>query len=161
MIQVVRECAAQLEADLAREYPGTDIRDWIRWVFRGEGTLTSRRMHNLILGLTDRSETKKALRDGDWCEEQYIHARIANELMYSRADFAAAYGGRMDPHPFKSPKQLAEDAEETAAAHKVRDLLRAQVHGEFVPPAQPGRTFEGETGNGAKHSIKNTVGGEL
>lgn len=118
-------------------------------------------MQNLILGLSDDSDTKTALREGDWTEKQYITARIANELMLSRADFATAYGGHMDPHLFKSPKQQAEEAEDMAAARDVRTLIRAQVHGEFVAPAQPGRTFDGEIEDGKRHSIKNAVGGEL
>lgn len=157
---VVREFADQLEGDLQVHANGTDLRDWFRWVFRGEGNLTSRRLYNIIFALPERSETMKALREGDWCEEQYILARIANELMFSRADFATAYGGRMEPKPFQSPRQLAEEAEEREAARKVRTLLRAQVHGEFVAPAQPGRVFEGEIQDGKSHSIKNTVGGE-
>jgi hypothetical protein len=157
---VVREFPTEVESDLQCHCNGTDIRDWIRWVFRGEGNLTSRRMWALMLHLPDKGAVKTALREGDWDEERYILARIANEMIFSRADFANVHGGKSDPAPLLSPKQAAEDEAEKQAARDVRSLIRAQIHGEFVAPAQPGREFVGEVQHN-KAITKNTVGGEV
>lgn len=129
-------------------------------MFLGEDNgVTSRRVHALLWHLPDESETKTAVREGDWTEAQYVQARIANELMLSRADFVVAHGGKSDPKLLLSPKQRAEEEAERQAARDVRTLLRAQIHGEFIPPAQPGRVFEADTGNG-RVEITRGNGGE-
>lgn len=93
--------------------------------------------------MPDEGRLKTALREGDWTEAQYIQARIANELMLSRADFIVAHGGKSDPKLLLSPAQRIADEEELQAARDVRTLLRAQIYGEFIPPPQPGRIFIG------------------
>lgn len=57
----------------------------------------------LIEPLPERSAYKTALRRGDWTDEQYIQARIGEELAYSRADNSDYMP---DTDIFRSPIQL-------------------------------------------------------
>ena len=65
--------------------------------------MSSRELLELIEFLPDTSAYKTALRRGDWSTEQYIQARIGEELAYSRADGA---GYTPDVDMFRSPMQL-------------------------------------------------------
>lgn len=88
----------EIETDLLRYYQ-VDVRDWYA------GTLDSRRLLLLIEGLPPESLFNTwAMRGGDWTEDQYVQARIVNELALSRAD-----GKGYMPTLLKSPLQIAND----------------------------------------------------
>lgn len=94
-----------------------------------------------IQHLPDRSATAKAKREGDWSDDQYVAARIANTLTYFRADHAAVNGEKMSVEPLESPRQQAERAERDRHRRDVGSMLRAQLRGEYTPPPRA-VTFE-------------------
>jgi hypothetical protein len=89
------------------------------------------------MGLPDDSETKKAMREGDWTEQQYLLARLINELAYFRADHAAVHANhKMRIDPIESPAQRSQRAQETKERHQIHSMLRAQLRGEYKPQAR-------------------------
>jgi hypothetical protein len=112
----------EIEADLLRFY-NQDIRDWYL------GSIDSRRLLTLLDGLPEESSFKKwAIRGGDWTEDQYVQARLVNEVALSRAD-----GKGYMPELLKSPMQIAAD--DTADEYRNRrhqDALR-ELRGEEQP----------------------------
>lgn len=67
--------------------------------------MSSNQFLNLVDGLPDASLFKTwAVRGGDWTENQYIQARLINEVALSRAD-----GKGYMPNILKSPAQIADD----------------------------------------------------
>lgn len=112
-----------------------------------------------MLHLPDDSELKTAIREGDWTADQYVQARIANELMLSRADYASAHGSTMKPTLLLSPAQQADEDEERQAESEIKELFRAQLYGEFIPPPQPGRVFAAET-DPERNAQRTTGGGD-
>lgn len=77
--------------------------------------MSSNELIDLVEHLPDRSAFKTALRGGDWCIDQYVAARAANEIALSRAD-----GRDYEPELIKSPAQ--EHAENE------RERLRREWH---------------------------------
>jgi hypothetical protein len=63
-------------------------------------------------------------------------ARIANEIMCYRADFASAHGGDMKPSLILSPKQIEAKRAERQQYLDLRQMMLAQMRGEFVPPTR-------------------------
>lgn len=100
-----------------------DIRDWFT------GVMDSRRFIALLDGLPDESAFKTwAIRGGDWSEDQYVQARLVNEMALSRAD-----GKGYMPSMLKSPMQLAEEnAADEYRAKRHHDTLR-ELRGEEQP----------------------------
>lgn len=93
-----RWASREIDADLLRFYH-LDIHDWFT------GDLSSRRLLNLLDGLPDESMFKTwVVRGGDWCEDQYVQARLVNETALARAD-----GKGYMPNLLKSPFELADD----------------------------------------------------
>lgn len=89
------------------------------------------------MGLPDESATKKAMREGDWTEQQYMTARLINELAYFRADHAAVHANhKMRIDPIESPAQRAERRKEAEERRQMHSMLRAQLRGEYRPPAR-------------------------
>lgn len=87
------------------------------------------------MGLPEDSETKKAMREGDWSEQQYMTARLINELAYFRADHAAVHANhKMRVEPIESPAQRAERRKEDQQRRQIHSMLRAQLRGEYTPP---------------------------
>lgn len=105
----------ELDADFARFYH-RDIRDWY------VGDMSSRQFLNLIDGLPEHSLFKTwAVRGGDWTENQYLQARLINEVALSRAD-----GKGYAPHLVKSPMEYAaEQATETYRRNRHDETLKA------------------------------------
>ncbi|XTP37082.1 hypothetical protein ACORG1_13070 [Mycobacterium sp. TJFP1] len=64
------------------------------------GEMSSNELIDLVEHLDDRSAFKTALRGGDWCMDQYVAARTANEIALSRAD-----GRDYEPELVYSPAQ--------------------------------------------------------
>lgn len=94
--------AREIEADLLRYY-NVDVRDWFTEV------MDSRRLLTLLDGLPDESSFKTwAIRGGDWTADQYVQARLVNELALARAD-----GKGYTPNLLKSPMQIAGDRAES------------------------------------------------
>lgn len=104
----------EIEADLLRFYR-LDIRDWFT------GDLDSRRLIALLDGLPDESSFKTwAIRGGDWSDDQYVQARLVNEMALSRAD-----GKGYMPSMLKSPMQIAQEtAEDEYRSKRHHDTLR-------------------------------------
>ncbi len=98
--------------------------------------MSSRELWVFITHLTEKSEFKKILRDGDWDTDKYLSMHIANELKAYRADFASAHGAKMKPHFIMSPAQEQEKAEEDQQRRDVRSMIMGQLRGEYVPPTR-------------------------
>jgi hypothetical protein len=109
----------EIEADLLRFYR-VDVRDWF------SGVMDSRLLISLLDGLPDESSFKTwAVRAGDWTEDQYVAARLVNEVALSRAD-----GKGYVPSMLKSPMQIvAENAEDEYRSKRHNDALR-ELRGE-------------------------------
>jgi hypothetical protein len=76
------------------------------------------------------------MRDGDWGDDQYIWARLVNELMFFRADHAAIHARKkMRPSPLLSPAQEAEKQAKRADYLEVRAHIMSQIGG---TPTDPG-----------------------
>jgi len=104
----------EIESDLLRFYR-LDIQDWF------SGVMDSRRLIALLDGLPDQSMFKTwAVRGGDWSEDQYVQARLVNEVALSRAD-----GKGYVPAMLKSPMQIVvENAEDEYRNRRHEDALR-------------------------------------
>ncbi|MDF3280925.1 hypothetical protein [Gordonia sp. N1V] len=74
------------------------------------------------------------MRDGDWTHDQYVTARLANELMLLRGDHAAANGATMKPKLLESPAQLAEREEQRHLQESLHNFLHDQMTGKLVLP---------------------------
>jgi hypothetical protein len=99
--------------------------------------MSSRELWVFITHLPDLSATKKAMREGDWTEDQYIAARLVNELSFFRADHAAVHAQhKMRPEPIQSPAQRKEKVDNQRRYREVRSMLLAQMKGEYTPPAR-------------------------
>lgn len=96
--------------------------------------MSSRELWVFITHLTEKSEFKRALREGDWDTDRYLLMHVANELKAYRADFASAHSAKMKPHFIMSPAQEHEQAEEDQQRRDVRTLIMSQLRGEFIPP---------------------------
>ena len=103
----------EIESDLLRFY-SVDVRDWF------SGVMDSRRLISLLDGLPDESMFKTwAVRGGDWSEDQYVQARLVNEVALSRAD-----GKGYMPSMLKSPMQIAvENSEDEYRSRRHNDAL--------------------------------------
>lgn len=111
--------AREIEADLLRFYR-VDVRDWFT------EKMDSRRLLALLDGLPDESSFKTwAVRGGDWTAEQYVQARLVNEVALSRAD-----GKGYTPNLLKSPMQIAGD--------RAADQYRAKRHAENLQQLKGG-----------------------
>lgn len=114
--------------------------------------MSSRELWVLIRHLPDDSATKKAMREGDWTEEQYINARLVNEIAYFRADHAAIHAShKMRVEPLESPAQRAERAEQDRARADIRSFMLAQLHGEYTPPRREVTFEHTDTVKGGDH----------
>lgn len=111
----------EIEVDLLRD--GFDIHDWHR------GTMSSRRLLLLIDTLHDKSEFRRALRKGDWSDEEYINAGVLNELKLMRVDQASINGQDMPYQLLESPAQIAESARVAEERRAVRSDILRQLHG--------------------------------
>ncbi len=129
VIDVIKAYPLEVQADLSR-YHKIRIRDWWR------GKVTSQELYAYILHLPEDSATKAVFRDGDWHEDKYLSVRLINELMCYRADFVSSNGGDMKPNLILSPKQLAAKAAERQQYLDLRQMMLAQMRGEFVPPTR-------------------------
>ncbi|MBF6060507.1 hypothetical protein IU500_06915 [Nocardia terpenica] len=118
-----------MQADLSR-YHGLRIRDWWR------GEVSSQELYACIVHLPDDSATKTAARDGDWHEDRYLLVRLINELLCYRADFVSAHGGDMKPDLVLSPKQTERKRLERQQYLDVREMMLAQMRGEYQPPSR-------------------------
>jgi hypothetical protein len=112
----------EIESDFLRFYR-VDVRDWFT------GVMDSRRFISLLDGLPDESSFKTwAVRGGDWTEDQYVFARLVNEVALSRAD-----GKGYMPSMLKSPMQIVvENAEDEYRTKRHNDALR-ELRGEEQP----------------------------
>jgi hypothetical protein len=118
---LVRYFPHEIEADLA--FRGIDIADW------HQGKMSSRRLLVLLEGLPDDSLYRKARRDGDWSDGEYLRAALINEVRLLRVDQAALQGQKMEATLLRSPAQLDAEKEEEAKNLAVRTGILAQLHG--------------------------------
>jgi len=112
----------EIESDLLRFYR-LDIRDWFT------GDMDSRRLIALLDGLPDKSMFKTwAVRGGDWSDQQYVQARLVNEVALSRAD-----GKGYVPAMLKSPMQtFVENSEDEYRNRRHADALN-ELRGKEQP----------------------------
>ncbi|QIS06755.1 hypothetical protein F5X71_34590 [Nocardia brasiliensis] len=136
VVEVLKQWPLEVQSDLSR-YHGIRIRDW--W----HGQLSSQEVFAYIAHLPDESATKTGAREGDWTQERYLTTRLINEFLCYRADFASAHGGDMRPALILSPAQLAAKAAERQQYLDLREMMLAQMRGEYQPPTRT-VTFETE-----------------
>jgi hypothetical protein len=113
----------EIEADIARFYPGRSVLEWWR------GEMSSRELWALLQHLPHDSATQRARRDGDWSEREYLLPLLINEVKSLRADQAALAGQRMRPTFISSPAERKEKVEDRREYFAVRELLKSQIGG--------------------------------
>lgn len=139
MIPLLRAYPEEIEADLARFYPGRDVGQFWR------GEMTGRALGVLIRHLPEESATVRAMRGTPWSELMYLVAYLADTVAFSRADYVNTHGGNSRPDPVTRP-DTAEQREQREAARDVHDALTAAMSGQFVVDAPvDGRPYEPET----------------
>jgi len=91
--------------------------------------MDSRLLISLLDGLPDESMFKTwAIRGGDWSENQYVQARLVNEVALSRAD-----GKGYVPAMLKSPMQIVvENSEDDYRNRRHADALN-ELRGKEQP----------------------------
>lgn len=127
----------EIEADIARYYPGHDIADFWR------GTMSGRKLAVLVRHLPEDSATVKAQRGSPWSDLMYLVAYLADTVAYSRADYLNAHGASARPTPVPRPQTEADRAEREQV-HLVHDALVDMMHG-HVPadaPSGDGRLYQ-------------------
>lgn len=88
--------------------------------------MDSRRLLTLLDGLPEESAFHTwAVRGGDWSDDQYVQARLVNEVALARAD-----GKGYMPDLLKSPMQIARDDEAEKYRARRHDETLRQLHGE-------------------------------
>jgi hypothetical protein len=107
-----------------------DIFDWWTAARREDGQfkLSSRRLCAVIKALPDDSAFRKATRDGDWSDYEYLVAATVNELRTMRADNAAMNGQKLDVAYVHSPRQAEEDALDKKQKAQIRESILKQLH---------------------------------
>jgi hypothetical protein len=122
VIGLLRAFPEEIEADLARFYPGRDIAQFWR------GEMTGRALAVLIRHLPEDAALVKAQRGTHWSELMYLVAHIADTVAYARADYANAHGGSASPEPV--PRPDSPDAEEDRQrVRHLHDALTDMMHG--------------------------------
>jgi hypothetical protein len=138
-VSILRAYPEEVEADIARFYPGRDIGQFWR------GDLSGRALGVLIRYLPEDSATVRAMRGTPWSELMYLLAHIADTVAYSRADYANVHGGKTRPEPVQRP-DTAEQRDQRDHVRHVHDALTAAMGGTFVVDAPTdGRRHEPET----------------
>lgn len=136
VIGLLRVYPEEIEADIARHYPGRDIGQFWR------GELSARALSVLIRHLPEDSALVKAERGTPWPELLYMLANIADTVTYHRADYANVHGGQSRPTPVTRPP-TAEDEEQRDQAREIHDALGHMMRGHLVVDAPAdGRHYE-------------------
>lgn len=127
----------EIEADIARYYPGRDIGQYWR------GEMTARALAVLVQHLPEESATVKAQRGTPWTELMYLVAHIADTATYARADYITAHGGSARPETIPRP-DTEEAQEDREHARQVHDALGDMMRGQLALDAAPGdgRAYE-------------------
>ncbi len=131
--------AEEVEADLARFYPGRRIREWWRTElgntseFGGTTDMTSRELMVLVDQLPEESATKRAITGDEWTTLHHLIANIQDTTNFARADTITYRGGTANPERIKRPRDLAEAAAKQATARSKHDDVIAQMRGEHLP----------------------------
>lgn len=123
----------QIEADIARFYPGRRIGEWWRTEFGVGETMTSRELMVLVEQLPEESATKRAITGDDWTTLHHLVANIQDIANFTRADTTNYRGGSANPEPIKRPGQAKQAAEKQAAAHRNHDQIMATMGGKTAP----------------------------
>lgn len=133
----MRAFPTELEADIARSYPGRSLLEWWRTVFGLSREMATRELWVFIKGLGESSLYRTALREGDWSEDQRIQALIATQLGFLRYDQAVIAGQKMrKPESLLSPKERREKAEAREFQVGIHDLLLQTMRGEITAPTR-------------------------
>lgn len=137
MIALLSRYPEEVEADIARFYPGRDVAQYWR------GDMSARALSLLVRHLPEDSATVKAQRGTPWTELMYLVAHVADTATYARADYITAHGGSAQPQAIPRPdtEQAQEDREQ---ARHVHDALTDMMRGQHALEAAPsdGRTYE-------------------
>lgn len=82
----------------------------------------------IVEHLPDDSATKRAQRDGDWSESEYIRATEVNEIRLMRAEMRAMLGNQSsNPKLIESPSQRTESEDKRAQASNWNAHVTAQM----------------------------------
>lgn len=120
-----------MEADLARFY-ALDVGEFWR------GTLSARRLWVLVTQLPDDAATVKAQRGTPWPDLLYLVARVVDEVAYSRAEWANAHGGHVQPQPVPRPGDADTTREGREQVRGVHDALTGMMRGQLPLALPPG-----------------------
>jgi hypothetical protein len=133
---LLRTFPEEIEADIARYYPGRDIAQYWR------GDMTARALLVLVQHLPEDSATVRAQRGTPWSDLMYLVAHIADTVAFARADYANAHGGNARPTPLPRPDTVeAQQAREQT--RQVHDALTSMMRGELDVSTVPsdGRVY--------------------
>jgi len=137
---MLRAYPEEIEADIARYYPGRDIRQYWR------GDMSARALGVLIRQLPDDSATVRAIRGTPWSDLTYLVAYLADTVAYSRADYINTHGGHATPEPVSRPDTDEQQANREQV-RGVHDALGSMMHGQLVvdAPITDHRPYQPET----------------
>lgn len=130
----------EIEADIARFYPGRDVGQFWR------GEMSARALLVLIQHLPDDSATVKAQRGTPWSDLMYLVAYVADTVTFARADYANAHGGSVRPSTVPRPDTVdaQQERDETRQVHDaLADMMRGQLDTATVP--SDGRVYAPDT----------------
>ncbi|MDG3012373.1 hypothetical protein G4X40_19725 [Rhodococcus sp. D2-41] len=130
LIELLRYFPTEVESDLSHYHPQIDILDWYR------GKVSARQVLVRLKHLPDRSELKKAMRDGDWSQDEHVMAAIFNDLRMLRADYGSVHSDGRSPAPtlLRSPAAMKEELAQEQFHTDLHDAMVAQATGKYQPP---------------------------
>lgn len=130
MTAVLRYHPHEVEADVARFYPGRRLAEWWRWLFGAPGThMSSRELWVLISQLPDDSATKAAIREDPWTQRDHLLADVVDVLGFLRADYGVVHGAKRQPDTVPRPARELQKAQEREEARRTQRALHDVLHG--------------------------------
>lgn len=135
MIGLLCHFPEEIEADIARHYPGRDVAQFWR------GAMSARTLSVLIRHLPEDSALVRAQRGTPWPEHMYLLATIADTVIYHRADYANVHGGQHRPRPVDRPV-TAEEIEQREQVAQIQNAMHHLIRGDIVDAPTDGRRYE-------------------
>lgn len=110
-----RQFPRQIASDLS-QFHGRRIAEWHR------GEMSSYELLELLEFMDDRGAFRRALRGGEYSEQEITWRHIANEIARLRATMHAVHGGqRYDPPTLLTKAEMLAEAEDAQAAEYRRE----------------------------------------
>lgn len=140
-----RQFPRQIASDLSR-FHHRRIAEWHR------GEMSSYELMELLEFMPDEGAFRRALRSGEYSEQEMTWRHIANEIARLRATMHAVHGGqKYDPPLLNSKAAQLEEIEELEATEERREGFfsfadRTPIAPDSEPPLHPDDVWDEETG---------------